>query len=223
MQGGQLQIRSSKIVYLLGVQPVGAGLNFSWKFFLSNAYALCRCYPSLGVPLNYWNFGVPEPGNAVSALFFVEPVLFSPFGVDVAIKSGLGLTYLDSPYDVLNNPDNIVYSTSIAFPLVAGISPGYPLSEKWSLRMFANFQHISKGGTNQSNSGINYSFLSPGLARSLDLQDMPPPPEIDSYDASKSEKGFALKLIKGLKEPEESENKASVMEPTANMIIRLPA
>lgn len=211
VQGGQLQVHSSKIEHFRGVQPFGAGLDFSWKFISSNAYALCRCYPSLGVSLNYWHFGVPELGNAVSALFYVEPVLFSPFGVDVSIKSGLGVTYLDSPHDAMTNPDNIVYSTSIAFPLVAGISLGYSLSEKWWLRMAANFQHISNGGTNQPNLGINYTSLSLGLARKLDLQEIPPPPKIDSYDASKSENGIALKLIAGLKEPEGSEDKASVL------------
>ncbi|WP_291862152.1 acyloxyacyl hydrolase [Marinilabilia sp.] len=215
VQGGKLQIHSSKIDHFRGVQPYGAGLDFSWKFVSSNAYALCRCYPSMGISLNYWNFGAAALGNGVSALFYVEPVLFSFFGTDVAIRSGLGVTYLDNPHDELRNPDNIVYSTSIAFPLMAGISLDYPVSEKWSLRLVANFQHISNGGTNQPNLGLNYTTLGMGVARKLDLQDLPPPPEIDSYDASKNEKGIALRFIAGLKEPEESESKAAVLGLTA--------
>ncbi len=210
LHGGQLQIHSSKIEHYRGVQPVGAGLDLAWKFVSPDAYSLCRCYPSLGVSLNYWNFGHSSLGNAVSALFYVEPVLFSPFDVDVSLKSGLGISYMDNPYDEISNPGNVVYSTSVAFPLMAGLSLRHQLSDEWYLDLSAMFQHISNGGVNQPNLGINYTTLGVGVTRKLDSQAVTASPRVEAFDPETGDKGISLTLISGLKEPEGSESKVFV-------------
>lgn len=210
VHGGQLQIHSSKIEHYRGVQPFGAGLDLSWKFVSPDAYSLCRCYPSLGISLNYWDFGHASLGNGLSALFYVEPVLFSPFDVDVSLKTGLGVSYLDSPHDETHNPGNIVYSTSVSFPLMAGISLNRKLSDDWSVGLSAMFQHISNGGTNQPNLGINYTTVGVGLSRKLDDQSVPPSRNVEPFDPATAKKGVSLTFLPGLKEPENSENKAFV-------------
>lgn len=211
LYGGQLQIHSSKIEHFRGVQPIGIGMDFSWKFISAKAYELCRCYPSLGVSFNYWDLGHEALGNAFSSLFYVEPVLFSPFDVSLSLKAGLGVSFLDNPYDEENNPENIVYSTSIAFPLMAGLSVDYPVSDDWSFQLSAMFQHISNGGVNQPNLGINYTTIGLGVSRKLDRQKVPPSQTVESFDASVGEKGLKSTIIAGLKEPEGSESKASVI------------
>lgn len=210
LHGGWLQIHSSKIENFRGVRPKGAGLELSWKFVSPESYALCKCYPSLGISLNYWDFGHEALGNALSGLFYVEPVLFSPFNVDVSLKTGLGVSYLDHPYDEDSNPENVVYSTSIAFPLMAGLSMEYAISGNWFLRFSAMFQHISNGGTSQPNLGINYTTLGGGIARKLDSQTIPKSPKIEPFHYAQRDREWIINLISGLKEPEESEEKASV-------------
>jgi hypothetical protein len=72
-------------------------------------------------------------------------------------------------------------------------------------------QHISNGGINQPNLGINYTTLGIGVTRKLDAQALPPSQSIEAFDASAGKKGISLTLISGLKEPEGSERKASVL------------
>jgi hypothetical protein len=211
LHAGQLQIHSSKIEHFRGVMPVGFGLDFSWKFTSSGAYELCRCYPLLGVSLNYWDFGHDALGSAVSALFYVEPVLFSPWGADLSLKTGLGVSYMDNPHDEETNPENIVYSTPVAFPLMAGLSLDYPVADRWAVRLSAMFQHISNGGVNQPNLGINYTTLGFGVSYKIDDERIPFHPELDSFDVSVGERGFRYRFIAGLKEPEGIEDKASVL------------
>ena len=210
VHGGQLQIHSSKIEHYRGVQPLGAGLDLSWKFISPDAYSLCRCYPSLGISLNYWDFGHSSLGNGLSALFYVEPVLFSPYEVDVSLKTGLGISYLDNPHDETHNPGNIVYSTSVSFPLMAGVSLNRELSDDWSVGLSAMFQHISNGGTNQPNLGINYTTIGIGVSRKLDSRSVPPSPGVEPFDPATAEKDISLTFFPGLKEPENSEDKAFV-------------
>lgn len=210
IHGGQLQIHSSKIEHYRGVQPLGAGLDLSWKFISSDAYSLCRCYPSLGISLNYWDFGHSSLGNGLSALFYVEPVLFSPFDVDVSLKTGIGISYLDNPHDETHNPGNVVYSTSVSFPLMAGISLNRKVSDDWSVGLSAMFQHISNGGTNQPNLGINYTTLGIGISRKLDDQSVPPSRSVEPFDPEAAKSGVSLVFLPGLKEPENSESKAFV-------------
>lgn len=216
--GGQIEIHSSKINHFRGVQPFGAGVDLSWKFVSERAYSLCSCYPSVGLSVNYWNFGHESLGNAVSTLFYVEPVLFSPFEVDLSLKAGMGASYLDHPYDEDSNPRNLAYSTHFAFPLMIGLSADVPINNNWSFRLSGIFQHISNGGTNQPNLGINYTTLGVGLRKKLDARRLPPPIKPDPFDPEDGEKGLFLTLSSGLKEPEGSESKTSLLAVSAEYL-----
>jgi hypothetical protein len=209
--GGQIEIHSSKIDHFRGVRPFGIGIDYSWKFVSENAYSLCSCYPSLGVSVNYWDFGHESLGKAVSTLFYVEPVLFTPLGADISVRAGIGVSYLNHPYDEESNPLNVTYSTNFAFPLMIGVSANVPVDDRWSVRLSGIFQHISNGGTNQPNLGINYTTLGVGLQRKLDTRRLPPPTKPEPFNPNEADRGFFLTLSGGLKEPEGSEEKASLM------------
>ncbi|PWE01146.1 acyloxyacyl hydrolase [Marinilabilia rubra] len=216
--GGQIEIHSSKIDHFQGVRPFGAGVDFSWKFVSKKAYSLCSCYPSLGLSVNYWNFGHESLGNAVSTLFYVEPVLFSPAGIDLAVKAGMGVSYLDHPYNEKYNPLNVTYSTNFAFPLMIGLSADVPLDTNWSIRLSGIFQHISNGGVNQPNLGINYTTLGVGLKRKLDSRSLPPPIKPEPIDPDAAETRLLFAFSSGIKEPEDSEEKAILMAVSAEYL-----
>ncbi|MFW5753319.1 MAG: acyloxyacyl hydrolase [Marinilabiliaceae bacterium] len=208
--GGGIEIHSSKIEHFRGVRPVGAGIDLSWKFVSENAYALCQCYPSLGVSINYWDFGHASLGHALSSLFLVEPVLFTPLDSEISLKSGLGVSYLSNPYDEDTNPQNVTYSTRFSFPLMIGLSYTQSLDEKWSLQLSGMFQHISNGGVKQPNLGINYLTAGIGVRRKLDNRSLPPPPNAEPFDPSEGLRRVKISLISGLKEPEGAKNKSLV-------------
>jgi hypothetical protein len=209
--GGQIGIHSSKIEHFKGTKPFGIGLDFSWKFVSNEAYALCKCYPSIGASLNYWNLGNTSLGHAFSALFFVEPALFSPFGTDISLKAGLGISYLDHPYDEASNPYNLTYSTHLAFPLMIGLSLNCPLNDRWSVLFSGMFQHISNGGISQPNLGINYTTLGLGIQRKLDERPVPVPEQPDPFNPGEGEREILISFTGGLKEPEDSRTKVSLL------------
>lgn len=215
---GEIEIHSSKIEHFRGVRPFGTGVDLSWKFISEKAYALCQCFPSLGVSVNYWDFGHSSLGHAISTLFYVEPVLFSPFGSEISLKSGLGVSYLSSPYDEETNPENVTYSTRFAFPLMIGLSFAYPLDDKWSVRMSGMFQHISNGSVKQPNLGINYMTAGIGVRRKLSSRSLPSPPDTEPFDPSKGQRMVKLALVSGLKEPEETKTQKTVASLTGEYI-----
>jgi len=209
--GGKVVVHSSKIEHFRGVSPRGIGIDYEWKYVSEKAYSLCHCYPSIGASLNFWDFGDASLGRALSGLFYVEPVLFSPFNIDISFKGGLGISYLSNPFDETNNPENLTYSTHFSFPLLAGLSFRYQVGERMALRMSGTFQHISNGGINQPNLGINYTALGVGVQWKLDSRSLPSQIEIQPFDRSGGEKKWYFNIIAGLKEPEGSEDKALVL------------
>jgi len=209
--GGKIVVHSSRMEHFRNVSPRGIGIDYEWKFVSEKAYSLCQCYPSIGASLNFRDFGDSSLGHALSGLFYVEPVLFSPLNIDISFKAGLGISYLSNPYDESNNPENVAYSTHFSFPLLAGLSFKYPVGDRWALRLAGTFQHISNGGTNQPNLGINYTALGIGVQRKLDTRSLPSKIELQPYDRVSGEKKWYFNIIAGLKEPEGSEDKALVL------------
>ncbi len=211
LYGGQIQIHSSRIEYFKGARPFGVGVDFAWKFVSDKAYALCQCYPSLGASLNYWDFGHRALGNGVSGLFFVQPVLFSVWDTDISLKTGLGVSYLNNPYHEEANPLNITYSNHFGFPLMAGLSLSHSINDDWMLLLSGIFQHISNGGVNQPNLGINYVTVGIGIQRKLDERSLPPPGTPSPFEPENGIRDVSVSLIAGLKEPTGSEDKALVL------------
>ena len=206
--GGQFQVLSSRTADFRGVSPVGVEVDLAWKFVSENAYAICRCYPSVGASLNYWDFDHHALGKGLSALFYVEPVLFSPLGTDVSLKAGLGVSYLSNPYHEVTNPLNVTYSTSFSFPLMAGLSATRAINEDWAFRFSGIYQHISNGGVNQPNLGIDFVSFGLGVQHKLDDRPLPSPVSVPPYKPGDGVRDFSMGLITGLKEPAESDEKA---------------
>lgn len=198
---GSLQIHSGKIEHFRGTRPYGVDVDWSWKFVSERAYALCQCYPSLGVTLSYRDFGNRSLGHALAALFYVEPELLNSNLINLSFKMGLGLSYLSHAYDEETNPLNLTYSTNFAFPLMIGLVAEKPLGSGWGLKASGTFQHISNGGTSQPNLGINYSAIGLGISKKIDHRELPPPVNLPPFNPSNAISYWKAGLISGLKEP----------------------
>lgn len=153
-------VRSVKDSY-----PYGVSLDLIKTKSSPQLWNQCRCFPSVGVSLTYWDFDHPEVlGYAISTLFFLEP----EFGVwrnfHFSFRAGFGISYLSNPYDALSNPDNLSYSTHFAFPLQASFYLNYRIKQQWKLRLGVDYNHISNGGLKEPNKGINYPTGSLGVS-----------------------------------------------------------
>ncbi|MDD3130856.1 MAG: acyloxyacyl hydrolase [Bacteroidales bacterium] len=144
--------------------PRGIALETIWHYNTPNAYRQCLCFPRVGLSATFWDYDNPKVlGQGANLLFFVEPVFGMPHRFTFSFRAGAGLAYANNPYDSVTNPDNYSYSTRMSFALALAAGLNYRLTDRWLLRLSANYNHISNGGMNEPNKGINYPTASLGV------------------------------------------------------------
>lgn len=171
---GFIIVHSRDIRALEDSYPWGLEVDFGWQRLSSDAWEMCNCYPRMGVSLGAWYLDSPSIlGNAYTATFFLEPEFGQPGKVSFSIRGGLGLSYQTRPHDPVENPDNLSYSTLLAFPLQVGGTVRWSVNEHWQLHTSARYNHISNGGMRQPNKGINWPTLAVGFTYFPERKIMP--------------------------------------------------
>ncbi len=144
--------------------PMGLQLDASWHYKSPEARDYCYCYPKLGLSFYYWDYRKPEIlGHGMTLMVFAEPFFNAHSRVGLSMRAGIGLNYQDQPYDPVENPLNIAYSTYFAFAALINLTTNIRLNEHFKLVLAANYNHISNGGVKLPNKGLNYPSLSVGL------------------------------------------------------------
>ena len=154
---GFVLIHSRNLRPVKNSYPRGLELDMVWHYTTRNSWETCHCYPRLGIALTVWDYDNPEIlGYGVTGLFFVEPVFGASKKLGFSVRAGLGLSYQSKPYDEESNPDNMSYSTTVAFPLQLGANMHLRLNPNWRLSATAVYNHFSNGGIREPNAGINW-------------------------------------------------------------------
>lgn len=162
---GSVLIHSRELRPIKDSYPTGIELDLAWHKISQKAWESCMCYPKLGIALTYWDYDNKEVlGQGITGLFYIEPVYNTKGRVNYSVRAGLGLSYQNKPFDSILNPNNLSYSTSLAFPLQLGGTVHYRLKPRWLLNMTLVYNHFSNGGVSQPNKGINWPSLGLGLA-----------------------------------------------------------
>ncbi len=171
---------SASIRQISDVNPWGVGIDGSKLFTGNKAWNYCFCYPRIGMSINYFNFNNPSViGQGLISALYVEPFLSYHRKILFSYRFGLGLVYLDKPYNPLTNPENLFYSTRVSFTVYLKASVHYRFNEQYTLRLSGNYNHISNGGIKLPNKGINY----PTISMAIDYHFQPP--EIPKREKSK--------------------------------------
>lgn len=148
--------------------PLGIQADFNWHFTSDNANNYCNCYPRLGLSFYYWDFRNPEIlGQSFNLLAFAEPFFRPEKKLSFSIRPGMGISYMNNPYDELTNPENLCYSTQFAFALLINLSIYYKITDHLQINLVGNYNHISNGGVKLPNKGLNYPSISLGLDYSI--------------------------------------------------------
>jgi hypothetical protein len=152
---GFIMIHSEEVRPIEDSYPFGLGVEFLKTNGSARSWDQCKCFPSLGVSLTYWNLDNPDVlGYAVSSIFFLEPEFAIWKKLHFSFRFGLGLSYLSNPYDSISNPDNLSYSTHLAFPVQASLYLNYAPNNRWKIRLGAEYNHISNGGLKNPTRGL---------------------------------------------------------------------
>jgi hypothetical protein len=155
---------SASIRQISDVNPWGIGIDGSKLFTGEKAWDYCFCYPRIGMSINYFNFNNPSViGQGLISALYVEPFLSYHRKMLFSYRFGLGLVYLNKPYDPVTNPQNLFYSTHLSFTVYLKATVHYRVNDQYTLRLSGNYNHISNGGIKLPNKGINYPTISMGV------------------------------------------------------------
>jgi len=143
--------------------PFGIEVDLAWHYNSKKSYNRCLCHPRLGINLTYWDFDNPEIlGQGYTSLFYIEPYFGAHRNVSFSFRAATGLAWCNKPYDKVSNPDNLSYSTRLSFALALSGTLNVRIRKGVMLNLSAGYNHISNGGMNEPNKGINYPTLSFG-------------------------------------------------------------
>ena len=109
-----------------------------------------------GLLLAYYNYDNEVLGKGFTGAYFLEPTYRIGKNIFFSFRTAAGLSYLNSPFDSITNPNNRSYSTNINVYLLVGLGLWFRLGDHWLVNPSINYNHESNGGMKQPNSGINW-------------------------------------------------------------------
>lgn len=155
---------SSEIINVSGSRPVGFQLDAGRINRSAKAWNKCNCYSQVGLSFAYFNYQNPDIlGASYNLIAYMEPLLTYKPRLNARFRAGAGLTYLTDVYNAQSNPTNLFFSSSLSGFLMVGFSASYKLSPNISTNLGLHYNHISNGGLQQPNKGMNFPSLNLGL------------------------------------------------------------
>jgi hypothetical protein len=164
-QYGTILAHAADLIPVSQSNPYGYQLSYQWLKMDKENWMACQCFHYLGLHLSHHNFDNPEvlgTATAISASF--EPLLWKNEKWQISLSAGMGLTYLSRVYDEHSNPDNNFFSAPVSFLLYLTPKVSYVLTEKLQASLAFHYNHISNGGQNQPNRGMNFPTLGLGIS-----------------------------------------------------------
>ncbi|MFP4619918.1 MAG: acyloxyacyl hydrolase [Bacteroidales bacterium] len=163
-QYGYILPHTESIRPLSNSNPYGMELDYGWVLSRQSDWKRCNCYSRAGFSASFINFGNPEIlGSAASVIMFAEPYLNYGSPVWMSMRMGVGPSYVTKVYDEKNNPQNLFFSSHLSFIIHMDFMLNFRLNEHWTGKIFGKYHHISNGGVEQPNMGINFPTFGVGM------------------------------------------------------------
>ena len=199
---GFILIHSKSIRHIKNSYPTGLEFDFAWHKTSQKAWESCHCYPKTGIATSIWNYDNPEVlGFGITSMFYIEPVFGAKNLVSFSLRAAFGLSYQSKPHDPDLNPQNLSYSTYVAFPLQLGGSAHFRLKPNWYLDVTAVYNHFSNGGIKEPNAGINWPSVAIGFSYYLKMPEFIDRIKNNWRDTQKPETRFDITFLMAFKEP----------------------
>jgi len=171
---GFIIIHSEDIRNIKNSYPTGFDLSVSIHDNTASAWQTCNCYPRTGLAFSFFDFDNQRVlGRGYLLSFYIEPHFELGKGVTFSMKGTSGLGYLTKPFDEKTNPDNRSYSLYVNGYLQLKAGLNYRINPRWTVSLSANYNHISNGGIEEPNKGINFPTASAGVDYTFNPQRFP--------------------------------------------------
>jgi len=167
-QYGFIIPHSNKIRDLTHTNPFGLELEYGWTMQREENWRRCNCYSKAGFSLLHINYNNPEIiGSSSTIIAFAEPMLDFTGNFRTSLRMGVGMSYLSKFYDKITNPENLFFSTPLNFLVHLDLNLYYKLSKQHLAMGYFKYNHISNGGIEKPNNGMNFPTFGLGLQYSF--------------------------------------------------------
>jgi hypothetical protein len=156
---GSMYIQNKYVKNTEGAKPIGIELLYTKQLRDEKSWQQNRCYFNSGIGINYFNYNNSILGQSASLFYIFEPQVKLGKKLKIFGSTNLGLTFLTNPHKNSSNNLNLSYSLPISFNLVFGAGIQYPLSKNFQLGLAGHFVHISNGGLQEPNRGVNLTSI----------------------------------------------------------------
>lgn len=156
--------------------------------------------PLWGFSYRFFDLGnTDEIGYGHALSFQVLFPLLKKLGYKLAVRSGVGIGYIDKPFDALDNYKNLAIGSHINGTITAGIEGSMRLTKKIELQTGIDFFHFSNGAARMPNLGINVPSLYGGIRYSL-IEHKPTESTAETLITTNDRKVISVQLATGVKE-----------------------
>ena len=163
---------TSSIRHLTDSKPYGVEMDYGWVLTKQRDWERCNCYARAGFSLSHIDFDHPEVlGTATNVMMFAEPYLNYGSNIWMSIRMGVGPSYVSKVYDQKTNPENLFFSKHLSYIIHLDFMLNFLLSEHLNGKLFGKYNHISNGGVDHPNKGMNFPTVGVGLDYVLESPD----------------------------------------------------
>ncbi|SNR33618.1 acyloxyacyl hydrolase [Lutibacter flavus] len=136
------------------------GMSFEKKnLFPEKQWESILNFPTTGVSVYFTNYGNKDLlGRSVSVLPFIKLNLNKK--QNFHFKGGLGISYFDTRYDVVNNPRNSAISTKLTWAFQTFLYYNLLSKNNKDLQLGIGYIHHSNGHAQLPNEGLNSALMS---------------------------------------------------------------
>ena len=190
---------AKEVLNVRGTNPRGYEINFNWLLYTREVWDDCHCYPRLGFHVAFYDFDLNEIfgyGYEGGINFIYYFGLLSKF--NFLLQGKAGLSYLTKPYDEINHPQNMSYSTHLNYLLSAGAGFRYAFSDYVETQFLVSMNHNSNAALTEPNGGINYPAISLALGYTLNPVEIKPRTHSDPYLTAENERRWDIGLFWGI-------------------------
>jgi hypothetical protein len=171
LQRGFMLRDNKKLDSLELKKPFMFQLDFSVLKNEQRTWDYCGCFIENGASISYINFGNEKSlGHSINLTLFTEPYLVWSKKIQLTLRAGAGLAYVNKIYNAETNPLNVACSKHVSFLLSVNPNLYYVVGERTRLSFGAQFNHISNGGSRWPNWGLNMVTFNIGAGYSFNTQ-----------------------------------------------------
>lgn len=147
-------------------RPISIQLRYAQTLKDSVFTSLYHCEFQKGFLLNYTDFRLPLLGKMMGLGYFLQPTIQLSKKFSMGLRALGGLAFATAP-NQSKNLANASYSMFVNGYLSLGLQSRIELNERFSLAYLLQLNHLSNGGLNKPNWGLNWASTGIGLEYKL--------------------------------------------------------